>query len=110
VAVFILNGVFHLWHIVTNWATFSDRAVIDFRYNPYPMLVPGALSVVAGVLLAYRSKWAILAFCAHLAWTMGLLTYYLGFKNLSGDTFLFAAFEMLVIGFCINLWLRSRLR
>lgn len=106
----VAYGAFRLIDSISAWNWFADRAIIHSSYNPYVRVTADACILLTGVLLLRRSKLVfvpLLAHCTISAW------FVFGFgpvQRISGPVFIMWAVQLALLGFCLWLFIRQRLR
>jgi hypothetical protein len=110
----ILVGVWHLFLLLRSWSYWSERIVIDAAYSPYPWLIVELCVLLAGILLAIRSRWVFVPVLIHIALFARQMHVGGGF-SFSGASIPFEIFqvwfiEAVVLGECIRLWSKRGLR
>jgi hypothetical protein len=106
----VVIGLWRLFLLINSWSYWSDRAIIDMAYSPYPWLLVEMCVAAAGVLLYIRSKWVFAAVLGHVLLFNGQLCMGLNGAPLPLIAYEIWACEALVLWFCASLLLAHRLR
>jgi len=103
-------GLWRLSILIGSWAYWSDRTIIASAYNPYPWLVVELCVLLAGVLLAIRSRWVFIPVIVHIILFARQLMVGLGAAKIPIEAFEVWVSQIVVLSFCIFLLHNGRLR
>ncbi len=109
-ATLLFFGVRHLITLIQNWSFWTEQAVIDPAYSPYPWLALELCILAAGILLFLRSKWVFMPVILHILLFGKQMWPEIKGGDIPVAVYGFWTVELLVLCFCFFLWRKGRLQ
>lgn len=104
------NGVLGTINVINSWDWLADRAIIDTASNPYLRLAAQACVLLTGALLFRRSKLVFIPLLGHCAYVLWLTFGFGPTPQISGLVYVAWAVQTGLLGFCLLLVIKQRLR